>query len=179
MEFPKTAKPWLCASDDVAREHMSDVYLEIDESRGASPAPLRKGRLVATSGHTLAIVPVTCDDHDTAGYVPIAALKAAAKLAKKGDVASLAVNGSCVLTDGSTMPRGNQDRQFPPWRTIVDSISERKVRIGVNPYLLYDACLAIGCPPDRTGVTLEVGGELDPIKVTRGDATALVMPMRI
>jgi len=103
--------------------------------------------------------------------------------ADRGEI-RLAVNGKAQLDDGRTWERG--DDKFPPWRQVVPGMTENvgtdeiKATFGINPFLLLEACKAIGANGKSGCVKVIVRGELDPIVVESNDgAYAVVMPCRL
>ena len=79
-----------------------------DATRPALSAPFLRGHhVIATDGHMLVALPVEREEHDVDGWVSVDALKAARKLDKQSDVASITANGVCALSNGATFPRPN------------------------------------------------------------------------
>jgi hypothetical protein len=106
----------LC-SKDKSRAHITQPYFDRDA-----------GKLIATNGAAMAIVPVEAEDTDTSGYVPIPAIVAARK-AKTG----IELNGSArVPAAGLTLDR--LDMQFPDWKLILAGVKS-------NDEEVYTVCL--------------------------------------
>lgn len=183
MKLPKNCKIEACASKEATRYVLTEPYLDIDAER--------QGKIVATDGMTMVVLPVELDDHDAEGWVSPDALKAARKVAGKLDTVSLTVNGKAEIPGGLTMPRtAIEYGEFPNWRQIQGSAEEsldfrrsgagpvidaareagivdpeNKVRgvtkIAFNAKLLSNIAAALG----TDGVVLEITDELGVITV--------------
>jgi len=95
MNFSKAYAPEMFASVDPTRRAMTHVHLDVVAKT-----------LTACNGHAMIVIPCVVEDDDTTGPVPVAAIKMARKLSGKRDsVVTVHVNGSIVLSDGTTMPR--------------------------------------------------------------------------
>lgn len=154
---------------------MSCPFLDIETVEG-----LRVGRIVATDGHRLIVVPVELDDSDTMGSIPISAFVLARKTAFKHmpDIIIYCTEGVCSMTDGGTVPRPDIGR-FPLWRAIVtpDPI-ERE--ISFDPSLLLSLCKAMGTL-DRVTLKIPVNPG-KPIHLVGGSShhqaeNSILMPM--
>src|ERR1035438_3400505 len=96
-----------CVSNEISRLSLQHPYLE------------ETGELVATNGHILAVIPNVKEEGDSAGWVPIEAIKTS-----KGE--SFKANGSCAMADGRSFPRPNATAEgamaprYPDWKRIRD-----------------------------------------------------------
>lgn len=179
MKFSKDTKIEKVASRDISRASLVNPYLDV------------KGkRLLATDGHTMAVVRVEVgpDDHD--GPVTAEALAAARKAVPRGhDDAFLNVNGAQIVPDGPTFPRPAAV-SFPPVDAVIPTYGDDAIRVSFNPFLLLRACEAIGVEREAS-IVLTFTRENDrntgkpvvlaPIKVEceRAAGFAVVMPCRI
>ena len=144
MKIHKECLIELAVSKDATRHAITEPYLDITDGVGT---------MIATDGRIMAIVPVDLGEHDVAGYVAVAGIKQARKLAKKG-MPDFAVNGAIALSDGSTLPRDGQakDGTFPKWRQVVpDYTGKITCKIGLNAALLANLAAALG----TDGVSIE------------------------
>lgn len=136
-----------------------------------------EGKLVATTGHILASVPVEDSGNDTKGYITPEALKAARKLGKKHGDVQIFANGSFLLSDGSTIPRPEFDG-FPDTAPLLESARSRahEYRIKLNARLLHNLADALG----NEQVTLEFGSSKQAVYVKADglDSEGMVMPIR-
>lgn len=155
MKLEKTVKIEGAASQDETRFALNAPYLDITEGHGT---------LVATDGRMLARMPVELEDGDTAGYVPVAALAAARKVAKKGEQLAVRLNGQAIVSSAgqeATFARNAAEAQFPNWRQVIPK-DEPKARIALNPELLLRLAKAIG---SEERIVLEIMGETSPIRI--------------
>lgn len=175
MRIDKEYRIEKTACADRERRGLCDAYLDADD--------LERPVLVSTDLLVMAIVPVTLDDDDTTGNVPLKALDLARK--EKRDALYLSANGDIKLGNDVSMPRG--EGVFPDYKRLSSVPGEVTREITLNPNLLLRACQAIGISKSkRDGVTLVIRGDMDPIIVkpslrdgtVENKAYAIVMPMR-
>ena len=174
MKLLKELRIEECVSDDPQRACINHVCLEGEQ-------------LIATDGRMMAIVPCEREDGDVDGLIPVAALRAARKLAN-GRFTHLLMRceeKQCVLVDGSTVPRP-QDMKFPQWKQVVPS-DERpvKMKIAFNPDLLMAVSKAFG----GTAVVMEINTDTDALVIKpcrKPDGTVpdentkgILMPIRV
>ena len=174
MKLLKELRIEECVSEDASKFVINHVCLDGDQ-------------LIATDGRILAVVPCERSEGDVDGLIPVAALRAARKLAN-GKFTHLLMRceeKQCVLVDGSTVPRP-QDMKFPQWKKVVPS-DNRPVhcKIAFNPDLLMAVSKAFG----GTAVVLQIAGDIDSIvikptakpgeRVSSSDAKGIMMPMRM
>jgi hypothetical protein len=168
--FDRAYKVHLAAAKDPGRYARQDVRID-------------GGRLIATDGRILAVVPASIEGTAPA-YLPAAAVEAATKgKAPKGDdgQARIALNGTgaTVLTKAGRVehdyPAGGE---FPRWEAVVPR-DEPAFRIAFNPELLARLVGAIGAgeavvfefrAPDRP-IVLRPSG--------KSEAFGVLMPITI
>ena len=148
MRMSKEFKPELVYATG-KRLSLSCPFLDIETDKEG----IRVGRIVATDGHRLLVVPVELDDDDTMGSIPISAFVLARKGTLKhfGEIIIYCTEGVCSMTDGGTVPRPDNGR-LPDWRKIV-AYPPVTQEISFNPTLLLSLCKAMGTS-DR--VTLKI-----------------------
>jgi hypothetical protein len=163
-------KPEACAADDISRAQLCEPYLFPD------------GRIVATDGRMLVIVPGELEEGDTAGEVSGEALEAARKLTGKHGDMGMKANGALVLQDGRTFPRKDWGavRPFPDPVQVMPK-GEPVFSVRLNPAYIAAVVKALGVGKGES-ITLEFypDGRLpQPVKVTTSDAGAcgLIMPI--
>lgn len=181
MLINKTLKPWATASTDKKfREILSQFcYLEAKDSL-----------LISTDGRALVQLPVTVEEGDLTGNVPVEALKAAVKLCGRLPEARIDCTSPdhVKLSDGRTWPRACPGRTYPQWRQVLPDYSQnsgrRTVRLQINPVLLANLFTAMG-DPESFGAILqfeideEWDGHRSPIVVESSGMSGILMPMRI
>ncbi len=146
MNFDKTSKIEKAAARDSSRYAINCVYLDT-----------AKGRLVATDGSILAIVPCEIADDDADGLIPLEAIDRARKLAI-GGIVRAKCNGKAEQSDGSSFQR--PDHRFPDYSGIIPK-EAGSVRVSLNADSLLRLAQALG---GKT-VTLEIGEPGTPIRV--------------
>jgi len=196
MKIPKSCKIELAASTDAVRQVITEPYLDIQTIPGLDAADTKRvAQLVATDGRIMAMVPVEVSDHDVAGFVSGACLKAARKVAGKLEMSILSVNGTAEIPGGVTMPRGGaaqayQDNTelgnhgYPNWRKVLPSGEKHTFKISLDVALLWRLTQAIG---SEGPVVLSFNPEdtKDPVMVSQtGPGTptggkGVIMPIRM
>lgn len=138
MKLHKKVKIEAACSDDKDRRSILSPYLERDGDGG---------KLIATNGRIIAVVPVECDDGDTAGYLPASCIKDARK------------RGLVELGEKATIPgvsiyeRNPGNETFPNWKAVIpDNKGVKIVRLCLDPAFLKDLADAMG----TAGVALEI-----------------------
>ena len=176
MRMNKEFRPELVYATD-KRLSLSCPFLDIETDKEG----VRVGRIVATDGHRLIVVPVELDDTDTMGSIPISAFILARKGTLKhfGEIIIYCTEGVCTMTDGGTVPRPDNGR-FPDYRPIVANRWPGEVlhEISFDPKLLASMVKAMGAT-DR--ITLRLSGN-KPIHLVSGSngtpaEVAMLMPM--
>jgi hypothetical protein len=169
------------ASTDISRPQLTNVWYDVD-----------KKVAVATNGCAMAIIGVTPDDGDHAGYVSPDALKAARKLSKKNGDAVILANGVQEIPGGPTFPRPSHDTwKFPPYEQVVPSFKagdKGVFEVSFNPELLLDLVKALGgaAGGKRSPIvtlTIKAGDGYNPILVDVGASKGprdigILMPCR-
>jgi len=160
MKIPKKCKLNRAAGKpNESRFSMENVLLDVD-AKG-------RGRLIATNGRVLAVVPVDEVGDDTGGMVPATAIAEAVK--GSGEFVNVEANG-CVRypVKGGTMeverPSESDSGEFPKWKQVVPK-GEVVHRLALNPQLLLDVAAAIG---SGESVVLEYREEGGPLVVRPG-----------
>lgn len=163
---------------------LANPYLKITETivgRGKSRKVTRTGTLCASDSY-IAIQKntIAVDDDETAGVVPLAAIKYARS--EKASAVKLVGDRAIVLRGGSneiaSFPRGDVP-EFPELSKQFDQGAPKLV-LGLNPRLLLSAAEALGCD-SRQGLRVEIHDPLKPVivSVLGDDARAIVMPIRV
>ena len=173
MKIDAAFKIEKAVSGDETRSMLCNPYLDLTDKT--------KPVLVATDGWQMAVVPVTLDEGDTAGYVSLAAIKEARKKEHRFKDSIFVKDNETI--DGITMPRPSVDTVgiFPNWHMVYDSAvktAKGEISLGINPALLLDLAKALG---DDSSVTLTIrpdkdGKVLTAIKVDTAKATGVIMP---
>jgi len=145
---------------------------------GESPVVLQhilfeKGKLVASNGHVLAVVPVKHEETDIEGYLT-------AESIKKANSNHGYINpstDSLGYADGSTDPRPKDAGNYPSYEMVIPK-EEPVITIGLNPKLLLDLAMALD---SKEPIILEIYGEEKPIgiKTLSGLESGVIMPIRI
>lgn len=102
-----------------------------------------RSRLVATSGYILAVLPVELDPDDTAGPLPLDAIKRA----RSAKVKDVTVNGA-VIVGGVTFPREDVGR-FPDVDKVIPAKPDREPDLVLDAGLLAKLAKALNSPGDR------------------------------
>lgn len=179
MKLHKQCKIELVASKDETRSSILNPYLDIEPGKDGAPAI---GRIVATNGIAIAVVPVKLEDGDVAGFVSADALAAERKAGH-----GIVCNGTLSVIAGPTFKRPEEAEfsKFPNWRLVIPDASRPVgMKLAFDVKMLYELCKAMGC----TSVTLTVENEMSPIIVRpsqgkRHDAAELgaygvIMPLK-
>ena len=146
-----------------------------------------KGRLSATNGRVLAVVPAT-NENDHSGPVTTAALQSARKAAGKSGSATIGLIGHQV-TAGASFERP-QGIQFPAIDQVIPKhgSDDNVVRIGLDANLLLDLAKAIGATRNKQShvqltIKIEKGTTVDAILVNHAsghdEAFGVIMPVRV
>jgi len=165
MKLPKNCKVELCVSDDKARWTLTAPYLDMADGYG---------KLVATNGKIMAVVPVETGEHDVDGWVSIDAIKSGRKLGTRLESEiEITCNGVCALKNGNSFPRPNQSDEsckFPNWRGVIPPCDrESAFSVTINPELLLDLARAIG---SEKRITLKFGRDNGEVVSVIGDGNA-------
>lgn len=135
-------------------------------------------RVYATDSYKLVAIDVEAGDEDTAGALPVDAIKASRK---HGGV--LSVNEACV-TGGVSYPRPDVEQSLDYEQLLGGAPVEGAdgtVTFGINAKLLHELAQAMGEDTLRVTVNTESPGK--PMRVRRLDGSeavrGLLMPVRI
>ena len=155
MRFQKSQPIHKAASKDAGRYSIHCVYLDPDPSNG---------RLVATNGRILAVIPCDAESNES-GIIPLEAMELACKGSKKTFPAGHIEMGSAETvevvspTARSTFER--PDVEFPNWRAVVPNPTDYPLSLTLNPFLLQKLAAALGQTASNCeGVTLHL--RIDP-----------------
>lgn len=113
---------------------------------------------MATNGRIAAIVPVLAEEGDTAGYLPLDAIKASRK--GKQETAQFSANGVCKMADGQEFQRPTPGN-YPNMDQVIPK-TDTKFSVSLDPEILYALSQAIG---SERGVTLEICDDGKAIRV--------------
>jgi hypothetical protein len=134
-----------CTKDDLSPA-LTHVWVE----RPDADKPT-EGLAVACDGRILAVVPVALDAEDVPGFVPVAALKQARRLAKRSADVQIALTDEwCRVESVSASyvyPR-NVDGVFPNWRRVVPKVPDEGgdiPHVALDTKYLLRLSKALGC----------------------------------
>lgn len=181
MNIPKACKIELACSKDASREAIAHPYL--DQTEPDKPV------IVATSGSVLAVIVPENAKGETAGHIPVDAIKRARKAAK-GSVLLFA-DDKGVVADGATFARA--PHKFPNWRAIMPKGDKHTLRLGLDVRKLWDLAQAMGTEglelrlipgdPSKNPVMvtpLTTGNHSNPgVPPANPDAYGLIMPIAL
>jgi hypothetical protein len=172
-----------CKNDD--RPNLHCVYLDTD---GAPAVPgsgdrTLAGKLVATDGRAMAVVPCHVEHDETPGPLPVEAAKAARSCSLG---ATAAPDEVLEHLTGNKLTR-NKNVDFPPWRMVVPAPSDDDFIVGIDAKLLLELADAIGAENRATKqriVKLRIPRSgVDPITVEPNNnldgSYGLIMPCRV
>lgn len=200
MKLSKSVKIELAASTDDTRHVLKEPYLDIRQE-----GEVRVGKLVATDGRIIAIVPVELDEHDSEGWVSADVLKTARKEAPKSgmdrDKAIVTCNGKAELPSGITMPRSSIDMMetnseglaanvYPNWREVTTVLTDEAtqaadgtcVDVAIDVSLLWKLAQAMGTEKVRLRVPAGGTGAIAAWAANMAGsngATGVIMPLRL
>lgn len=112
MKLTAAAKIEGVVSTAKGRDVLRNVVLRIDQPAtvGDDGQPIPgKGRLFATDGAMMAIIPVETNEHDVFGVITPESLAMARKLAGKRGEIDMTANGSLAIANGPAYPRPDKD----------------------------------------------------------------------
>ena len=137
---------------------------------------------IACDGRMIAIVPVTVEEGDEAGWLSPDALKLARRVNPKGlDTIRIVLNGTQELQDGSTIKRPSFDDVHPPkmLQILLHAHRGRTFRIGINASMLKSLSEALGSEE----IVLEFGSPTETILVHpvhhEEGVCGVLMPVRL
>lgn len=177
MKFDTTLKIEKIASKDETRYALNGVYHDKEAKK-----------LVATNGHILVAIPVTENEHDDAGLMPLDAVKYARDAAKKNK-ASEAPNATIVdgkisiPMSGAAVP-AVENVQFPEWQRVLPSFNpadRNVVTITLNAKYLAALADALGSRDDSLQLTFALDNAYGPVMVRAGTDNGnvgAIMPIR-
>lgn len=158
-----------------------------DKTRAAICNPwidAEHGKLIATNGMAMAVIPVGLDESDESGHIPCDAFKQARKGAR-GEV-SMLCNGNVTLPTGAILPRDKSENP-PNWQAVMPHEPKVNMRISLNAAMLAKLAEAMG----TEGITLEIDAPDSPVIVKPAyagrfseakpvcpDAIGIIMPIR-
>jgi DNA polymerase III sliding clamp (beta) subunit (PCNA family) len=143
--------------------------------------------LIATDGHRMIILPVTENEHDDDGIVPLDAIKAARDSAKKNKYNEAP---NMTVVDGKvSVPMGGLtlpivDAQFPEWQRVLPSFNpadKNVVTITINAKYLAELAEALGSRDSGVQISFQLDDTYGPIAVrpsAENGAHAVLMPVR-
>jgi len=158
-----------------------------DKTRAAICHPwidAENGKLIATNGSAMAVIPVELDESDESGHVPCEAFKQARK-GVKGEV-SMLCNGNVTLPSGAILPRDKSETP-PKWQAVMPEKPDSVVAISLNAAMLAKLAEAMGTEgvtlaiesPDRPIlVTPAYAGRMGEVRPTCREAVGILMPLR-
>jgi hypothetical protein len=183
MKTHKSCRIELAASKDKARVAIAEPYLDIKDGKAV---------LVATDGKILAIVPVSTDTADTAGYVGANVLKEARRCSRRTDDVFLEVNSAARLPNGATLPRAgaSENQNYPNWRAVVPEKYETPaIEVGIDAWRLWQLAQAMGTQCVRISVQsndkpmlvypLSGGRYSDAAAPVNMEASGVIMPVTL
>ena len=162
MRIDKRFKVTKVVSSDTTRQSMTNPWLE-------------NGRVVATEGHMIAIVPIEASADDVDGVIPSAALTAARGIDINCSSASAVTVGERTFI--------RPGLATPPWKQVVPSFDGvETVSITLSPSLLAKLAEAIGVgSSEGVTITFKPSAPCDAMLVNPSPpngAYGVLMPMR-
>lgn len=171
MKFPKSSKIEGVVSSDPTRPAIENVYFDKDE-----------GKLIATNGRIMAVVPVLTDENDTSGLLSPQSIKLARKEAGRLPIAQIHPNGALNLPSGVSVPRPTEDQcgKFPNWKQVVPPLFDPVFKVRIDAELLAKLAAAL-CDDKGSFVTLSFRDADSPFSVTGNipDAFGVMLPARM
>ena len=141
MEMNRDYKPELIFDKDRKMEPYLDIEVDAEGKR--------TGRIMATDGKRMMVIPVELDDADVSGQIPVAVFKAARAVDKTWPVLTIYCDVTTFkLRDGTTMLRPEM-RSLLKWREIVPTNPVTHELI-LNPEFLFSLAKAMGSPEQIT-----------------------------
>lgn len=152
MKLPKACKIELAASTDVTRTVLREPYLVTDSpiTKPADGSVTYAGKLVATNGRMLAVIPVELNEHDKEEWVNVEALSLARKAVRKGESVNITLNDQAEIAgSGIKMKRSAHDLEaesdkYPNWRQVIPQAEETDTVVCFDAELLVQLVAAIG-----------------------------------
>lgn len=164
---------------------------ELVVSKGKDAHPLltdpfvdvKNERIVATNGHALVALPVTCYPGEASRYLACALLKAGRKTVE--DDVPIEIKDEKILKAGVLWPTA-QERTFPDWKKVMPKFgrgAEGTVTFALNSRLLHQIAEAMGV--EGVCLTIEIAAtEENPTAILvsplnkKAREVGLLMPMR-
>ncbi len=147
-------------STDYGRPALENPFLVFDGEQGL---------LCATDTYQCVMIPVTTDDEDTAGAVPLDAIKASRRKTSDGRIElaekAATVRGLQEFADGEAH-YARHDQKNPDLLKIRDNtiaLGDPVITIGINATMLAKIQAALGA--DGRGISLEIRNPLKPVIV--------------
>lgn len=141
MEMNKDYKPELIFDKDRKMEPYLDIEVDAEGKR--------TGRIMATDGKRMMVIPVELDDADVEGFIPVAVFKAARAVNKTWTVLTIYCDATTFkLRDGTTMPR-HEGRKPLQWRQVIPTYPGTH-EVKLNPEFLLSLAKAMGSPEQIT-----------------------------
>lgn len=135
-------------------------------------------RMVATDGYVAVSVPVIIEDDDTAGAIPVDALKLARGIGEKDDPIQLNCNGTVEVPGVASFQRHTQG-EFPDMQSAFDGFPAKPAAtFAINAEKLLEAAKALG----GSVVQVEVFGRTKPLRITPlhgHGGVAVIAPIRV
>jgi hypothetical protein len=171
MIINKNQKIEKCCSTDDTRYVLNNPWTASvgePDAEGYRPA-----KMVATDGRMMVVLPVLLEPGETAGQIPVEAIKQA----RKERTPKLHANGSVTLPNGVVMPR-NHEVKLPAYEQVIPA-EDRPVtyKVCFNAALLAKMQEAMG----SEFVTLEFADPKDIIVVkgSKVEGIGYLMPARM
>jgi DNA polymerase III sliding clamp (beta) subunit (PCNA family) len=171
------ARPEACASKDQTRPVLTCLHLRINEDGTAT--------LEATDSYQAISIPVTVEEGDTEGLIPVEAVTEARKQGRGTKEVNLEANGKVIAPNGASWVR--PEGTFPKIPELIPA-QLAEFEIGLNPTLLANMAKAFGAETVRIQFCAGSNGmpdNLRPMVVTprsgdlQGEAKGILMPVRL
>ena len=141
MEMNRDYKPELIFDKDRKMEPYLDIEVDAEGKR--------TGRIMATDGKRMMVIPVELDDADVSGQIPVAVFKAARAVNKTWSAVTIYCDATAFkLRDGTTMPRHEGGKSLQ-WRQVIPTYPGTH-EVKLNPELLLSLAKAMGSPEEIT-----------------------------
>lgn len=129
IKFPKSSKIEKLVSSDATQRVLANPWLDTE-----------RGVILSSSGQNAIILPVTVEEGDVSGPIPLVALKEIRK-----DGSSLKCTKEyCILPSGAAHPREQQFTQYPPIEKLVSPSSHASMEVSLNAKLLSELAQGMG-----------------------------------
>ena len=168
MEMNRDYKPELIFDKDRNIEPYLDIEVDAEGKR--------TGRIMATDGKRMMVIPVELDDADVKGFIPVAVFKAARAVNKTWTVLTIYCDATTFkLRDGTTMPRHEGGKPLQ-WRQVIPTYPGTH-EVKLNPEFLLSLAKAMGSPEQITLRSTEKKNMMLVVGKEAGVEHALLMGM--